>query len=598
MKIIISSNRNNLDKFLKHEKDSYCYISLSHRFLDIEELLREKNLKKIDPNSAIGNMDFAKEYINFIGNLNRDHNSIYWWATTMSYKGTFGSNLCKDIFNYYCIASIIKSQNSNYIILNDNPVFNYCVKSYCEGLGIECKLLESGKRNGVVVHLRRCLKSDIHFICDGWARKVLASFYLSTKIKRSLKKENSYYIIKTWIDEGSFLDDNIYNDLFFGRLQEYLKEKGKNFIILAGILTKYRDRIRKINKVKQDLIIPQEYFVRYFDYLKVIALNIIYRPKIAKPVSFLGFEVTDLVKECLSKDYENNEINKNLIYYYYIKGLLKKIKLHTFLFPFEGQSWERLSMLAIKSFSLPIKTIGYAHASLPPYLLSYFYSKEEGAIVPLPDKIITMGKETKDILEKSGNYNNETNLIEGCALRYEYVFKKNRIAWNKNGTILAALSMDMGYSLGLLKILCDMLAENNGFKVVLRSHPFTPLKAITRLYDLDLGHKFQISKSKSFKDDLMGSSLVVYVDSTTGLEALMCGVPVVHVDLKEPVSTDPLFRLNSLKWTVSDKNELSKVIDYINHIDNEEYLKKYNDALVYLKRYFYPVEEKYLKEFV
>jgi len=597
-KIVISSDYVNLNRFLKDEREQYFYVSLNLDCIDIEGFLKEMNFKKVDINEGRNSIDFGKEYVDFIGRLNRDYNSLYWWATTISYKGTFGSNLCKEIFNYYCVVSLIKKQDCNYIILSDNSIFNYSIKGYCEGIGAECRLLDAKKSKGSIVHFRRCLKSSIYFLCQGWTRKIWTFIYLSRDIKRLLKKDKSYYVIKSWVDKGSFLNGDTYKDLFFGRLPEYLREKKEEFIVLAGMLTDYKDMLLKIRRIKEFLIIPQEYFVGYLDYLKVIALNFINRPKIARPVTFCGLEVTDFVRECIKKDYEDNEINKNLIYYYYVKGFLKKIKVHTFLFPFEGQSWERMSILAIRKHSPLTKTMGYAHASLPPYLLNYFYSKEERDIVPLPDKILTAGKEVRMILEESGNYNDKVRFREGCALRYEYIFKKDRMARSKNGQILAALSMDIGYSLKLLKLLSNTLRGTDRYKVVLRSHPFTPVEMITRLYNLRLGHNFRISKSQSFEDDIAGSSLVVYVDTTASMEALMCGVPVVHVDLKEPISLDPLFRLNSLKWTVSDRDELFRVIDCIYNMDDEEYMRKYNEALSYLKGYFYPVEENYLKEFI
>ena len=95
----------------------------------------------------------------------------------------------------------------------------------------------------------------------------------------------------------------------------------------------------------------EEYFVGYFDYIKVIFLNLINRPRIDKGLNFLELDVADLVKECLDKDYECGEVNKNLSYYYYIKGLLKKVKVDKLVFTFENQSWERMIVSGIRKYS-------------------------------------------------------------------------------------------------------------------------------------------------------------------------------------------------------------------------------------------------------
>ena len=158
-------------------------------------------------------------------------------------------------------------------------------------------------------------------------RKTLVFIYLSKRIKKAIKNDRPYYIITTWIEQRSFSAGDTYKDSYFGRLPAYLRQEGKEFIIVGGILREYRDLVRKIKRVNQILIIPQEYFVGYLDYLMVIMLNFVNRLKIIKPAEFCGLEVTDLVRESLKKDYENNEINKNLIYYYYVKGLLKRLKV-------------------------------------------------------------------------------------------------------------------------------------------------------------------------------------------------------------------------------------------------------------------------------
>lgn len=597
-KIIISSDPEKLNNFLKNSKEKYFCLCPDINLCKVEDFLNKKGCQIVDINNGSEGLDFRKEYVDFIGGLNRDYHSLHWWATSLSYKGTFVSNLSNDIYNYYCIVSLIKKQEHDYIVVSRNPVLNNSIKKYCIENNIECRLLDSGKPISRFTHVRRCFMSDIYFLYNGWTNKMLTFLYLSRRIKGLLKNKEPYYVIKSWIDKRSFPDKEGYKDLYFGDLPGYLKQKRRNLLILSGALNGYRNFIGQIKRVKEFLIVPQEYFAGYLDYLKVIALNFFNRPKVKTPINFCGLDVTALVKNSLERDYENNEINKNLIYYYYLKEFLKKIKIHTFLFPFENQSWEKMSILAIKRYSLSTKTIGYAHSSFRPYLLNYLNSEKEKNITPLPDKIVTVGKEPKDILDKVGNYKDGVELSEGCALRYGSIFKRDRIKFSKTGNILAALSMDFNYSSKLLRFLHDALAGNDACKVIIREHPFTPIGTILERCGLKLNDNFIVSKNAEYEEDLRNSILVLYTNTTLSMEALMLGIPVAHVDIKEPLSLDPLFRLNSLKWTISSKEELYKVLEYVSRMDDKEYFKKYNEALAYLKRYFYPVEENYLEQFI
>ena len=595
--IIISSGYKDLKQLLEKNKEEYCYIKLENSPFAIEEFLKQRGYCRLDIREGLGKIDFRTEYIDFIGKLNRCYNSIHWWANSISYKGTFVSDLYQKIYHYYCLVSLITRYDRNFIIISNDLLLNKCISKYCIENGIECVSLGRKSKNNRILHFRKCLFSALYFLLKGWRHRFSISLHLSRKIEKSLKRNDFYYVIKSWIDKRSFSSNAAYRDLYFGSLPEYLKQKKKELIILVGSLSGYNQLITKIKSIEGFLVIPQEYFVGYLDYLKVSFSTFINRPKIKK-IMFHDLEVTDLVKQCLDKDYENNEINENLIYYYCIRGLLKKIKVKNFIYVFENRAWERMSILAARRHSPSTKIVGYVHSSIRQSFLGYFQSKEEKDIVPSPDKILTVGEEPMLMLAQSGNYNDSVELSEGCALRYEYFFRNNKIERDKKGRVLVAFPIDLSYSLRLLEFLKEAFGEKYKYRIALRSHPFTPIETLIEKYNLSLNNNFKISETPTLEQDLKDVSALIYVDSTSCMEALMRGVPVIHVDFKESLNRDPLFKLNSLKWTVSDERKLHGIIDHIYNMDEEEYLREYKHARAYLKSYFYPIKEKYLEKFV
>lgn len=597
-KIVISSDYNRLAGFLDNQKEEYFYIVIYCESIDAAALLKEKGCKECDIHEGLNEIDFKKEYIDFVGRLNRSHCSIYWWANSISYKGTFVSDLGQEIFNYYGAVSLIKKYKRNYIIVSSNAILNSSIKRYCDKNGIDCKLLDGKICMSPVTYFKRRCVNTAYFLYDGWMRKIWVSMFLSKRIKTSLKSTKPYYALRSWIEKRSFLTDGSYRDLFFGSLPDYLKTRSVEVIILAGILTDYKKMISEIGHVKEYLIIPQEYFIGYSDYIKAVISSFINKLEIKESVKFCGLEVTDLLKECLKKDYEQNEISKNLLYYYYVKTLLKKIEISTFAFPLENQAWEKMTIAALRKYSSRTKIIGYAHVAISQSCLGYFYSKEEEDVILLPDRVLTIGCEPRIILSSTGNYVNKVDLSESCALRYEYLFKKDKITRNKNGKILAAFSIDVKYSLKLLQFLRNALSDKDKYQVILRPHPITPIETIISRYGVTLNSNFHISKNLTLEQDLKDANMLIYVDTTSSAEALMCGIPAINVDFKEPANPDPLFKLNDLKWTVFSEKELRDRIDYIYGMGEDEYLEKYNRAMLYLKRYFYPVEERYLEEFI
>jgi len=367
---------------------------------------------------------------------------------------------------------------------------------------------------------------------------------------------------------------------------------------MVGSLTGYKSLIDKIKDTKEFLLVPQEYFAGYTDYLKAIVFTFFNKPKVSKKIIFCNIEITDLVTGHLRKDYENNEVTNNRMYYYYTKGLLKNSKVENFIYLFENRAWERMSIVALRKYSSSTRIIGYVHSSVRQSFLAYFQGEEEKNLVPSPDRILTTGKEPRIMLRQAGNYGDKVKLSEACALRYEYFFANKRIERRKEGKILVTFPIEVSSSFKLLDFLNDTFSCNNEYRVVLRSHPFTPVEILLKKSSLKLSDNFEISNSVSLRQDLENSAVLIYVDSTSSMEALACGIPVIHVDLKGPLNHDPLFDLNSLKWTASNKEELLIAIDCISKMDNEEFLEKHSRAVSYLKEYFYPVQEDYLKEFI
>jgi len=89
----------------------------------------------------------------------------------------------------------------------------------------------------------------------------------------------------------------------------------------------------------------------------------------------------------------------------------------------------------------------------------------------------------------------------------------------------------------------------------------------------------------------------MYWASTVSLEVLMMEVPVIHVNLDDLVSVDPLFNCRHLKWTVKNVEELQGVISQIYNLPEQNYLDQYNDAKSYIEKYLKKVTNNRLSEF-
>lgn len=127
-----------------------------------------------------------------------------------------------------------------------------------------------------------------------------------------------------------------------------------------------------------------------------------------------------------------------------------------------------------------------------------------------------------------------------------------------------------------------------------------PWKYFRRKFGYNLGKisNFTASGEMSLKDDIEASDMVIYWGTTVALEALSMGRPVIHFDNGSLLSYDPLFKCNDLKWTVSKRESLVAKIEKIYKLSDEDFYAQRTSAQVYLKRYFYPITDNNLKEFI
>ena len=92
--------------------------------------------------------------------------------------------------------------------------------------------------------------------------------------------------------------------------------------------------------------------------------------------------------------------------------------------------------------------------------------------------------------------------------------------------------------------------------------------------------------------------MVLYTWTTVAVEALRLGLPVIYLDVLNPMYVDPLFECNALKNSVKKPNELLSAINDFYNMDDKSFYMEQQVAQEYLREYFYPVTEENLVPFL
>ncbi|MBI4424840.1 MAG: hypothetical protein HY554_14000 [Elusimicrobia bacterium] len=217
------------------------------------------------------------------------------------------------------------------------------------------------------------------------------------------------------------------------------------------------------------------------------------------------------------------------------------------VFPWENQPQERMLVLAARAAG--VRTVGYQHTTLPRLQLSFFPGAGEAAEAPLPDVLVASGPYALELLRREG-YPAE-RLVLGGSRRYP--------RWSpapppdpaaaSRPEVLVLLPLEREPSEHLLAAL-----RRSGCRARVKSHPSAPPPALG-------GALAAEPPAASFAESLSRCGPVVFCGSTTGLEALRAGHPVLRFQPESLVPVDPADFLSDRELPTASDAELRERLD-------------------------------------
>ena len=503
--------------------------------------------------------EFIEQYTALIAGLNRDHQSLLWWATDISSKN-----------RYTCL-----------------------LPDYVQELMDTRSVVRRG-RIDVCIQRYKKICAVFWFALLMYLRSVLARWVLGKHIEKHLSGNENFYVIKTFSYDSSLDKEGKYHDAFFGRLPGEFSTH-KKVLLFVNVLGNFRLFLSKARAAGPFPIVPLEFFLGWRDICDAVAGILKFRVDLKQPVLFNGQDVTALVKYELYRTFNGIQINQ-LLHYHCTRRLLEKCQAETFLMTYENNPWERMCTLALREYSPGTKVIGYQHSVVPQAALNMLIHPSERDIVPLPDRILTVGDITAKFLDQYGHY--PPSLVQAaCALRYEYLKreKADRAPWR--GHILVVLD-GVKKSEQLLRYILSQLKTHQEYQIIVRAHPSLPWPYFRRQFGQAMDRLAHMQSSQqSLRKDLDWADVVIYWQSTVALEALSLGKPLVNFSPDSILSFDPLSGHSFLKWIVRPGESLVTTLEKIHGLSADTFETLYREAQDFIGQYFYPVTQERLRAF-
>lgn len=385
---------------------------------------------------------------------------------------------------------------------------------------------------------------------------------------------------------GSCFRNGKYRDHFFGNLHTLIRQNGNSVSYLCGPLGNFREATKRVGDCSEiSILVP--YSIIPWCELIVLMLKVFMRRIRFARSSFLGLDFSRLI----AWNARRFEYFFNLdaeIYYTAIRELFKNRRFDRLIQLYEGNVFERACIQAFREHSSGL-VVGYSHAVVFPLNLKIRLSDDEKERRPEPGVLVSTGPENKRLMAKIGKHES-TRIYSACSLRYIPVSNTEKTDETARLNILVALD-GVRASVAVLDWLFENAESLKDYSLKLRAHPNVPIKRLLDQCLCDIPDNFSPSGG-DLKSDIESSFCVIYRQTSVGMQALMNGVPVIHLDIDAPLPCDPMMVLKASKWVVRTPGELLAALEEIHSLTEERARAFTRIARKYARDYFAVPDEK------
>lgn len=576
--IISSPSKHSVKKILKKmqgEKFMWAYFGEDvSRAISIEKMTGNKG-QSLEISGML--QETAKllrqPYIDYIGNLSLQKNSLEWWAGRLSEKNPYVSKtflhacyikVCIDILKEYPDEPLV-------LFVEKEAVGRSVIKNLPVG-----KLVKSFRElaHGALKDFKEFVLYRGWFLLNNLHRIVISKHVYN--MQKRIKSREPLTLIHTFVDRRSFDEKGAYHESYFGKLPYYQRKSGKNIAIIPYIwgTVPYRKTIDNMAKSEQVFLVPHA-FISVLDIFRVFFSTLVSKPKKATFAKFENMDISEIIHEDLKDDWVGMRMASDLLFYCLIKRLSRRrLSIDTVIYTYENHTWEKVLRVALQEFYPSAYLIGYQHSTFSMMHLNSFFSKRESNITPLPDRIVTSGQHDWDVFIQSG-YPEEL-IVRGGAIRYAHLFEsKMNVKRSKGGrpVVLVTPSISRFEALELIWKVFRAFGHRSEFKVVIKCHPMMPWEKISEDLKIRFPENFIIS-NMPISELLKESDALLYTGSTTCIEAMAAGVPAVHVKSDFSIDLDPLDFDPEARLSASNPEEIVKCVEATASMSEEELSKK------------------------
>lgn len=470
----------------------------------------------------------------YIDSLSRQHpDSIDWWVTTVASRNTIAGSAFLNLA-YLLYADEVLERNEVNLIVCKSRGLQTALLGRLRELGRDIRVV---RREGVMQRLRHSLPAKLVrggcFLARGAKRKRAAAASARLSGKRSFA--GTLHLLDVFVLNNSF-DGCEFSDRYYGSLRAVSSD-------LDWVYLPFLHEVQELDKVflqmrggEAPFLIKEDY-LNPVDYLWAFA-HLLRRPFLKVDTGrFLGLDVAPIILEDLHGPGVDNAMEALLEYRLPRRLREAGVEVSLLLNWFENQVIDKALHAGFTRYYPKTRRVGYQGFIVTPFYLCAYPTEQERLGGVLPQEVAVMGSA---LVEPARTFCRKLPVFVAPAFRFSNVWKGHkRAAGSGTLRILVCLPIMIDESIALLETVCLALSGLPGeIFCSIKPHPTMPADTMAGLV-ASLGGRARVVGG-DFSERLAESDLLISNTSSTCVETVAHGVPVIVVGNRTAITQNPI----------------------------------------------------------
>jgi surface carbohydrate biosynthesis protein (TIGR04326 family) len=545
--------------------------------------------------------EIRTEHIEWIDRLNRANGGqSIWWFGAVSSRNVHSSNL----FLYSCYLLVLQRvwQNPDTrpdLIVVDSPGLAECIEFWIKTNNADISVRRVSSKKMFLRNIRPFLHYVMSVAIFG-ARYFAALFTRLCLVPK--KGDGPQVVVDTFVHNDSLSEQGVFRDRYFPFLHEFLQAEGHQVLVhpvLYGFRYNYVSIFRRMRKSLTSFIIQEDY-LQISDYVAALLAPLTLRGIKIQQGHFRGINLDPVIQEEHRLQPSLPVMQSILTYRLWRRLNLSGVALSWVISWYENQVIDKALIAGVRDAYPGIRIVGAQMFIHIPNYLSLYPSQSEQKAGFTPDLMLQTGEgQCKTALK----YAHAIPCRAAAALRYAHLYTKQcgteRSATPQDG-ILVLLPFFMDETLEILDILLDAVQEiPDGTEFLIKCHPdYSSSEEIIDAFGRDHWPKeFRIwdgSLSAAFEK----AALVIASNSSSMVEAVVLGIPVIFIKRNSNLNMNPLAGIPSADFVSCFSGpQIARAIARYRALSQEGRNELIKNGLLLRDKYFTHIDDNSLKAF-